>query len=275
MEIGRYNDLRVSRIVDFGVYLADEEGKEVLLPARYIERVPRVGEEFRVFVYTDSEDRPVATLEHPFAQVGEVAFLQVVQVNRIGAFMDWGLMKDLLVPFKEQKYIMRQGGIYPVYVYLDNASGRVTASAKLEKHIGQALPRYRHGDKVRAIVLQHAEPGYRVVVDNRFFGMLYHNELFREIVIGESVDAYVKRVRDDGKIDLTLSDKASERVDDLAETLYKYIVEQGGRIYMTDNTSPEEIKRLFHCSKRDFKKALGALYKSHRIEMTADAVILA
>lgn len=274
MQIGRYDKLKVNRIVDFGVYLADESGNEVLLPARYLEAVPQIGEEMDVFIYTDSEDRPVATLEHPFAQVGEVAFLQVVEVNKVGAFLDWGLMKDLLVPYREQKYTMKQGGVYPVYVFLDNASGRVTASAKLEKYLGNKFPDYRRGDRVKALVLQHTEPGYKVVVDNAHFGMIYHNELFREVVIGEEVEAFVKQVRDDGKIDLTLSDKAAERVGDLSETICRYIAGHGGRITITDSSSPEEIKQAFSCSKRDFKKAVGALYKARRIDITPEGIIL-
>ena len=133
MQLGRYNTLEVKRIVDFGVYLADQEGNEVLLPSRYLADLPRIGDKMDVFVYTDSEDRPVATTERPFAQVGEVAFLQVAEVNRVGAFLDWGLMKDLLVPYREQKYDMKQGGVYPVYLFVDNAYGRVTATAKIEK----------------------------------------------------------------------------------------------------------------------------------------------
>lgn len=274
MKIGRYNTLKVNKIVDFGVYLADDEGNKVLLPARYLEEVPEIGDEMNVFVYTDGEDRPIATTEHPYAQVGDVAFMQVVDVNKVGAFLDWGIMKHILVPYREQKYLMKQGGIYPVYVFLDHVSGRVVASAKLEKYIGNVFPTYKRGARVKALVLQHTEPGYKVIVDNLHFGMLYHNELFREITVGEEVDAFVKQVREDGKIDLTLSDKAVERVGDLSETVYNYIVNHGGRIAITDSSSPEDIKTAFHCSKRDFKKAVGALYKAHRIEIMPDALVI-
>ncbi|MBD5214223.1 MAG: GntR family transcriptional regulator [Bacteroidales bacterium] len=265
MQLGRYNTLEVRRIVDFGAYLADDEGNEVLLPSRYLTEVPKIGAKMDVFVYTDSEDRPVATTERPFAQVGEVAFLQVAEVNRIGAFLDWGLMKDLLVPYREQKYDMKQGGVYPVYLFVDDASGRVTATAKIEKYLGNVFPTYRKGDKVKALILQHTERGYKAVVDNLHYGMIYHNELYRDVAIGNELEAYVKQVRDNGKIDLTLNDYVTERIPELAHNILGRIRANGGYIQVTDRSTPEEIKQLFHCSKKDFKKAVGALYKEHLI----------
>lgn len=272
MQLGRYNTLEVKRIVDFGVYLADAEGNEVLLPSRYLEGLPQVGDIMDVFVYTDSEDRPVATTERPFAQVGEVAFLQVAEVNRVGAFLDWGLMKDLLVPYREQKYDMKQGGVYPVYLFVDNASGRVTATAKIEKYLGNVFPRYRRGDKVKALILQHTERGYKAVVDNLHYGMIYHNELYRDIAIGNEVEAYVKQVRDDGKIDLTLNDYVTERIPELARGILDRIKANGGYISVTDHSAPDVIKSLFHCSKKDFKKAIGALYKEHLVILEEEGI---
>lgn len=274
MNIGRYNKLKVARLVDFGAYLIDEAGNEVLLPARYITGVPEIGQEMELFVYTDSEDRPVATTEHPYARVGEVAFLQVVEVNRIGAFLDWGLMKDLLVPYREQKYEMKRGGVYPVYLYLDDASKRVTATAKIEKYLGNTVASYRRGDKVKALVLNRQERGFRVVVDNLFFGMLYHNELYKDIAIGEELEAWVKCVRDDNKIDLTLSDKAVDRIDELTGRVIKYLEMHGGESDLGDHTEPEIIKTLFQCSKKDYKKAIGALYKTRRIDIRDDGKIV-
>lgn len=272
VEIGKYNRLTVKKLVDFGLYLDGGNGVEILLPARYIDSPVQPGDEMDVFVYTDSDDRLIATTEHPYAQVGEFAFLQVVQVNRIGAFLDWGLAKDLLVPFREQKSSMRQGGIYPVYLYLDDASKRVVASAKIEKYIGNTIPGYKRGAEVKALVLQHAEQGFKVVVDNLYSGMLYHNELFREVTVGEEMTAYVKQVREDGKIDLTLSDRCEERVGTLSERIYDRIAANGGRLSVTDKSSPEEIKALFQCSKKDFKKAIGHLYKERRIAITPEGL---
>lgn len=177
MKIGKQNELTVARIVEFGLYLADEEGNEVLLPARYITDVPQVGDKMSVFVYTDSEDRPVATTEHPFAQVGEFAFLDVVAVTRIGAFLDWGLMKDILCPFREQKVRMNVGMQCLVYLYLDDASKRVACSAKIEKFLGNVPPDYKRGQKVSALVYKRTDQGYLCIVDNLHQGMVYHLSL--------------------------------------------------------------------------------------------------
>lgn len=265
IKIGQYNKLTVERFVDFGAYLTDGESESILLPSKYIDQSTAVGDEVEVFVYKDSEDRPVAVTEHPFACVGDVAFLQVAAVNKYGAFLDWGLPKDLLVPFSEQKSRMREGGFYPVYVYLDDETKRVVASAKLEKFIGNTIPDYRPGQKVEALVIQHTEIGYKVVVDNLHWGMIYDNEVFAPLEIEQSVKAYVKSVRDDGKIDLTLNDKAKVRTKSTAELIIEHLKANGGEIAVGDKSSPEEIKALFHCSKKDFKKALGALYKDKKI----------
>jgi len=268
MDIGQYNKLMVTRFVDFGLYLADEQGNEVLLPACYITENPVVGDEMEVFVYTDSEDRPVATTEHPLAIVGQVAFLRVADVSRIGAFMDWGLSKDLLCPFREQQATMKRGGVYPVYVYLDNASGRVVASAKLGKFLGNTIPRYRRGDKVEALVLRHTEFGYRVVVDNLFMGMIYDTQLYAPLAVGRTVVAYVSKVRDDGKIDLTVSGSSRDDIERLADRIADYITHQSGGHKVDDTMSPDDIKAIFGCSKRVFKQALGHLYKTSRLLKT-------
>lgn len=266
MNIGQYNRLTVKRFVDFGLYLTDEQGTEVLLPARYIEGDPVVGDEMEVFVYTDSEDRPVATTERPYAVAGEVKFLQVAQTNRVGAFMDWGLIaKNLLVPFREQRATMKRGGVYPVYVYLDHASGRVVGSAKIAKFLGNTYPRYRRGDRVDALVLEHTEVGYKMVVDNLFIGMIYESGLYAPLVIGETITAYVNKVRPDNKIDLTVSNSTRDGVDTLADAIMQHI-EAHGRGGIDDTLSPERVKELFGCSKRLYKQALGHLYKEGRLE---------
>lgn len=275
IEIGKDNRLKVAREVDFGVYLADDEGNEVLMPARYVSEDVRVGDTVDVFVYTDSEDRPVATTEVPYAKVGEFAFLQVTAVNRIGAFLDWGLPKDLLVPFSEQNAKMMQGGVYPVYVYLDHESRRVVASARLEKHLGNVYPDYKPGQEVECLVIQHTPIGYKVIVDNFHWGMIYHNEIFSPIEVEETVRAYVKNVRPDGKIDLTLSSSTGRRVHNLADRIIERVRDAGGSMPMSDKSSPEEIKAEFQCSKKDFKKALGALYKDRRITITDTGITIA
>lgn len=265
IKIGNYNILRIARFVDFGAYLADDDNNEVLLPSRYVPDDAAVGDEIEVFVYTDSEDRIVAVTDRPYAQVGEFAFLQVAEVNRFGAFLEWGVPKHLFVPFSEQRPRMQAGGIYPVYLYLDHITKRVVASAKLEKFLGNVIPEYRPGDKVTALVWQHTPIGYKVIVDNLFQGMIYDNEIFAPLELEQTVTALVKVVRDDGKIHLTLGDKAAARVSDLAEDIIEKLREHGGSIGISDSSSPDEIKAIFHCSKKDFKKAVGKLYKERRI----------
>lgn len=275
IKLGHNNKLRVGRFVDFGAYLTDDEGAEVLLPARYVSDDLAVGDEIDVFVYKDSEDRPVATTDVPYVEVGQFAFLQVVAVNKVGAFLDWGLPKDLLVPFSEQKARMQQGGIYLVYVYLDNESGRIVASAKVEKYLGNLIPDYKPGQRVEALVWEHTPIGYKVIVDNLFQGMLYQNELYRPVEIEETVDAYVKMVRPDGKIDLTLGDRAVNRVRELSDEIMERLNNSGGSLPYGDKSSPDDIKAEFKCSKRDFKQAIGRLYKEHRIVIDGDNIALA
>lgn len=274
VQIGQYNNLKVVKIVDFGVYLDGGESGEILLPARYITDVPSPGDEMRVFVYKDSEDRLIATTEKPFATVGQFAYLQVTEVNRIGAFLQWGLPKDLLVPFSEQKSKMKQGGIYLVYLYLDDATQRIVASAKIEKFIGNKFPDYAPGTKVKALVYTHHELGYRCIVDNLYHGLIYQNETFRPVELGVEIDAYVKRVRDDGKIDLTLSPVAPVRVERLAAHILDKVRENNGRLPVSDHSSAELIQEMFQCSKKDFKKAIGLLYKQRVITITPEYIEL-
>lgn len=262
IKIGNRNNLEVSRLVDFGAYLREPGGEaEVLLPARYIETPLHPGDMVDVFVYTDSEDRPVATTLTPLAEAGDVAILKVVSAGRYGAFLDWGLPKDLLVPLSEQKTKMVEGRSYPVYVFLDDASKRVVASAKIEKHLGNLLPRYRKGAKVSVIIFDRNEVGWRCAVDSRHLGILYSDELFSPVNIGDRLEAYVKQVRPDGKIDLTLSPHAEKRTRSLAERIEAALKTSGGHIELCDSSSPDEIKARFQCSKKDFKKAIGHLMK--------------
>lgn len=274
IHIGQYNNLKVVKIVDFGLYLDGGEAGEILLPARYITELPQPGDEMSVFVYKDSEDRLVATTEKPFATVGQFAYLQVSDVNKIGAFLQWGLQKDLLVPFREQKVKMKQGGIYLVYVYLDDATKRIVASAKIEKFIGNKFPTYAPGSKVKALVYRHSDLGYNCIVDNLYHGLIYQNETYRPIELGVETDVYVKRVRDDGKIDLTVSPVASVRVERLAAHILDMVRDNNGSLPVSDNSSSELIQEMFGCSKKDFKKAVGLLYKQRLITITPDHIRL-
>ena len=268
MDLGQYNDLRVSRAVDFGVYLIDEEGNEVLLPRRYVtDRMP-LGARVRVFVYNDSENRPVATTETPTAIVGQTALLKVKAVNAVGAFMDWGLSaKDLLVPFREQRVDMKAGRSYVVHVYLDRESNRIVASAKLDKFLSHERPDYYHRQRVEVLVVQRNELGFKITVNDSHWGMIYHNEIMGDVNIGDRLTGYVKQVRDDGKVDVTLAKIEKARIDDLSAVIIQYLNAHRGQMTLTDRSAPAEVFRTFACSKKDFKKALGLLYKLQRVEL--------
>ncbi len=268
IEIGKYQELEVNREVDFGVYLGKlGEAEEVLLPKRYVTDEIVSGSRLTVFVYRDSEGRPVATTEIPYATVGEFAFLHVRDVNDAGAFLDWGLTaKDLLVPYSEQRSRMRVGGVYLVYIYLDSTTGRIVATSKTDKYLGNVYPDFKPGRAVTALVTEQTEIGYKVIVNNLHRGIIYLNEIFKPIELRSTITAYVKRVRDDGKIDLTLSDRADRRTAELSSRILDYL-DTSDALPLHDKMPPELIEELFQSSKKDFKKAVGHLYKEHKIEM--------
>lgn len=272
IKLGRINTLKVTRHVDFGVYLYGGESGEILMPAKYIDKPLEVGEETDVFVYRDGSQRLVATKEKPLAMAGEFAYLECAAVNRFGAFMDWGVVKQLLVPFSEMKLQMKQGRRYMVYVYVDDASDRIVASAKIDKFLGNVYPEYRVGDTVKAQIIKRNEMGFSCIVDNLHKGMIYLNESYADYKPGEIIDAKVRQVRRDGKIDLTPGGKSLDRTLDVASRI-EYIVEEEGSLALCDSSSPEEIKLKLHCSKKDFKKALGHLLKNKKVSVK-DGVIL-
>lgn len=275
VKIGKFNTLCVVKTVEFGVYLDGGDGLEILLPARYVPAGAGLGSEVDVFLYRDSEDRLIATTDIPYVQVGEFAFLRVSQVNATGAFLDWGISgKDLLVPFSQQKSKMYPGGVYLVYVYLDDASGRIVASAKVDKYLGNTLPDYRPGAEVECLVTGRTPIGYTAIVDNQHRGMIYDNEVFRPIEEQETLRAHVHRVRPDGKIDLRVGGDVRERVNGLADSILATIKANGGSMAIGDKSSPDEIRAHFRCSKKDFKKAVGALYKSRLITLGPGVISL-
>ena len=270
--IGKINSLEIARRTEQGFCLIDENGNEVLLPNRYITADMNIGDTIDVFVYNDSEDRPIATTETPYAQVGEFALLRVKAVNSIGAFLDWGLMKDLLVPFREQRMRMIAGRSYIVYVYVDDESKRIVASAKLDKFLDNKIPEYKFRKKADILVVKRTDLGFKVIVDNLFSGMIYHDEIYQDINIGEHYTAFIKNVRPDGKIDLKLGDREVKRVKGLADVIMDYIKANGGSMQITDSSSPEMIRAVVNCSKKDFKKTLGFLYKAKKIIITPSEV---
>ena len=268
MKIGQYNKLTINRFVDFGAYLIDDEDNEVLMPKRYLTGDEELDDTIEVFVYNDSENRPVATTEHPHATVGQFCLLRVKAVNAVGAFLDWGLVaKDLLVPFREQRVRMQAGRSYIVYVHIDPSSGRIVASAKLDRFLNKTYTDYYHRQKVDVLIVQQLEIGYRIIVDGKHWGMIYNNELYQQVNVGEHHTGFVKQVRDDGKIDVTLAKIEKMRIDDVADEILNYLQENGGIMTLSDKSSPEDLLNTFNCSKKDFKKALGLLYKLHKVTL--------
>lgn len=275
MKIGEYNELRVARLTDHGAFLADEAGDEVLLPRRYMTPYIAVGTTVSVFVYTDSDDRRVATTLTPVAVVGQFALMRVKAVNAVGAFLDWGLEgKDLLVPFSEQRVKMQVGRSYVVRVLLDHATSRVVASAKLDRFLGAEQPQYYHRQRVSILIVQRTELGYKVIVNSAHWGLLYQNEMAGDVNVGEVHEAFVKQVRPDGKIDITTKPIEKMRVDSLASRVLEHMRRAGGAIPLTDRSTPEQIAAAFGCSKKDFKKALGQLYREHRVALLPDQTII-
>lgn len=273
-ETGKYNKLKIIKEVEFGMYLDGGENGEILLPRKYMPQGAKPGEEIDVFLYLDSEDRIIATTLRPYATVGEFAYLRVASVNNIGAFLDWGLPKELLVPFREQRVRMQPDKRYIVYIYHDIESGRIAASAKIEKYLGNIKPGYKFNTPVKLLVYQKTDIGYKVTVDNMHYGMIYDNELYAPVHIGDKLDGYVKRVRADGKIDISLREQGYGSVETLARQILEELKKNRGELPLTDASTPEQIAAVFQCSKKNYKKAIGALYKEHKIEITPDKIKL-
>lgn len=272
--IGRYNTLKVKRSVDFGVFLDDGEGGDILMPQKYVADNVQIGDMVDVFVYSDSEDRLVATTEKPRAQVGEFAYLPVKAISRFGAFLDWGLTKDLLVPYSEQRDRMEMDRSYVVYVYVDKNTKRIAASEKINKYLDNIAPRYETGDEVDVMVCEVTDLGYKAIVNNMHLGMIYRTEAFKILRVGDRMKAYVKKVREDDKIDLSLQKLGFGKVDSLRQTIIQKLRENGGRMAVGDKTDPETIMLAFGCSKKAFKMAIGSMYKEGSIAIEADGIKL-
>ena len=274
LNIGNYNTLKVIKMRDFGAFLDGGDGREILLPTRYVPEGLTPGDDIEVFIYHDNEGRLIATTLRPRATVGEFQFMLVKAVNETGAFLDWGLMKDLLVPFKEQKLRMHEGRWYLVYVRLDPLTKRIMASARIDKFLDNVPPEYRQNEEVDILVADETEIGYRVIVNNRHWGMIYRNEVFQRLEKGERLKAYVKEVREDDKIDLSLAPLGYQKVDGVAKTILDALRTNHGYLAVHDKSDPEVIYALFRCSKKAFKQAVGALYKQQRIRLEPEGIRL-
>ncbi len=267
--------MTVQREVDFGVYLDGGELGEILLPARYVPENCKVGDVVNVFLYLDSEERLIATTQKTLIEVNHFACLEVKWINEHGAFLDWGLMKDLFCPFKEQKIKMQLGNRYVVYAYIDAVTYRIVASAKVEKFLSNEEPTYEPGDEVEILVYQRTDLGYKAIVDEKFGGMIFSNNIFQPIRVGDRMKAYIKQVRPDGKIDITLQPSGRGHVMGFAEELLNRLLEaDGGFLPYHDKTDPDAIYAAFGVSKKVFKKAVGDLYKRNLITLEGDGITL-
>ena len=274
IKLGDYNLMRVVKEVDFGMYLDGGVEGEILLPSRYVPKGLKVGDEISVFVYLDQNERPVATTLQPLAKVGDFAYLEVAWVNEYGAFLNWGLMKDLFCPFREQKKRMEKGQGHIVHVGIDEDSYRMVASAKVEHYLSREMPPYAHGDKVSLLVWQKTELGFKVIIDNEFAGLVYADQVFRPLTTGDRLNGYVDRVRPDGKIDVTIQPTGRRNTEEFSEVLLQYLKDNNGHCDLGDKSPAELISDRFKVSKKTFKKAVGDLYKRRLIELSDNGLTL-
>lgn len=273
LKAGRTQTLTVSRVSEYGLYLADEEQQEVLLPNRYVSLSDRPGDTKEVFIYHDSEDRLVATTEQPLLRVGEAGYLRVVDKTAHGAFLDWGLHgKDLFLPNRNQQGGVLAGHKYIVYLYEDNITGRCVATMKLKGFINNDTVTVRPRQEVQLLVASESPIGYRVIIDDRHWGMLYRNQIFRPIVPGERCTGYVRRITEDNRIDVSLQQEGYAQVKDSAEELLQLLRDNGGFLPIGDDSPPEEITRLTRTSKKVFKRSLGMLLKRGAVEADEEGI---
>lgn len=272
IELGKFNHLEVVKLVDFGVYLDGEESGEILLPTRYVPSNCEIGDILNVFLYLDSEERLIATTLTPYVQVDQFAYLEVAWINEYGAFLNWGLMKDLFVPFSEQKMKMQVGRSYIIYAYLDEESYRIVATAKIDKYLSKEAPDYQPGQEVDILIWQKTDLGFKAIIENEYPGLIYDNEVFQDVRTGMQMKAYVKQVRDDGKIDIMLQKAGMARVGDFSDRLLQYIKDEGGRIGINDKSDADLIYDTFGVSKKTFKKAVGDLYKKRLIILSDSGI---
>lgn len=275
LNLGTYNTLRIVKRVDFGLYLDGGDEGEILLPKRYTNPQMHIGDEIEVFIYLDQDERPVATTEQPLAKVGDFACLEVAWTNQYGAFLKWGPMKDLFCPFREQKMRMEQGKRYIVYVKVDDESYRLMATAKVDKYLADERPPYKHGDAADCLVWQKTDLGFKCIIDNRYQGQLYDNQIFQPLHTGDRLTVYVDHVRQDNKIDVTVQPTGHQHTLDFAEVLLRYLYENDGRCDLGDKSPAELIYDRFKVSKKAYKKAIGDLYRRRLITITDDGIRLA
>jgi len=273
-ELGHYNSLEVLRETSSGFFLDGGEQGDILLPGRLAPRGLKEGDEIEVFLYFDSEDRIVATTEEPFCEVGDFAQLEVVEVNEVGAFLDWGLQKDLLVPFREQKVKMEPGSWHIVYIFIDEQSKRITASAKVDRFLNKAPSTYQINEEVELLIYGPCPMGYNAIVNGSHWGMLYDNEVFQPLNRGENIRGYINKVREDGKIDVRLYPAGYKKAESTSELIIEYMRRHDGFMTLTEKSPADLVYKTFGISKKNFKMAVGKLYKERAISLADDGITL-
>lgn len=273
-EIGKMNHLEVVKKVDFGVYLDADELNTILLPNRYVPDNTAIGDRLDVFVYLDSDDIPIATTETPLVMVGGCAYLKVMDVNDVGAFLDWGLPKELLVPFGEQHKPYEVGKSYVVCLYIDKSSTRITASSKLSRHLNEFSTYFKEQQEVDLLICGKSDMGYKAIINNTHLGLVFKDEAFKPLKYGSKVKGYIKSIRTDNKIDLSLQPHAGVSRNALTDKIIDHLKKSGGISTLTDKSAPDDIYHVFNVSKGNYKKALGQLYKAKRIVIAPDKITL-
>ena len=275
IRLGDYNELRITRFTDHGAYLDGGEVGEILMPKTYVARRMRPDDVVKVFVYLDQQERLVGTTEEPFAKVGDFAYLEVSWVNQFGAFLNWGLMKDLFVPFSEQKMSMEIGKSYIVYIYVDPETHRIVASAKVERYL--SMPRrgdYYRGRHVDVLIWQKSPIGFKAIIDNAYAGMLYDDQTYGNYHTGDRLDGTVVQLRSDGRLDVAEGRIGRSRYVNFAQQLEDELRACGGTLPFGDASDPDDIAERFHVSKKTFKRALGQLYRAQKVVLTPNSVTL-
>lgn len=273
LKIGDYNVLRMKELARregygevFGIYLDGGREGEILMPQKYVPEGVKVGDDVTCFLYLDQDERLIATTEKPMAKVGDFAWLECTWVNEYGAFLDWGVTKNLFCPFREQKKRMERGRRYVVYIYIDEESYRIVASAKVERFMQPPVD-LKPGQQVNLLIWQKTDLGFKVIIDNRCGGLVYDNQIFQSLHTGDRVTGYIRQVRPDGKVDVVLQPEGRQETLDFAETLLAWLHDNGGHCGLGDKSDPEDIKRAFQVSKKVFKKAVGDLYRRRLIHL--------
>ena len=274
IELGKTNKLRILRNTSVGMYLGDDDNNVVLLPKKYVEPEFQIDDEIDVFIYTDSEDRIIATRLKPFAEINHFAFLNVSEVTKFGAFLDWGLEKDLFVPFKEQKHKMFEGYSYVVYIYVDELTNRIVASSKVNKFISNEVLSVAQGDEVDLLVYNETDMGFTCIINSLHKGLIYHNDIYQDIKVGDDLKGYVKQIREGNLIDLSLQKIGFKHVLSSTDMILEYLKTHDGYLELTDKSSPDLIERRFNMSKATFKKSLGILYRQRQVTLHDDGVRL-